>query len=221
MTETELIRERYSRRKERKRSGKEILFERYMMEERERIYQQILERRFETLSRIRVLEIGAGTGGNIGFFKHAGIVPSRIFANEMLLDRVAVLKNNHPDINIIAGDALRIPGSEKFDVVFQSTVFTSVLDDSFRQALALKMMELTKSSGIILWYDFVFNNPRNPDVRKVTRSEIKKLFHKASAFRFYRVTLAPPVGRKVGKLYPFFNLFPFLRTHIIAEIKLM
>jgi len=221
MSEIEQIRERYSRRKARERSSNEILFERFMTKERENIYRRILKSRFEALSRVRVLEIGAGTGGNISFFKSAGIAPANIFANEMLEDRLIILENNHPDINIIAGDAINIRGSEKFDIVFQSTVFTSILDDSFRKALARQMSELTKSNGIILWYDFIFNNPQNADVRKVTKREIKELFPEASAFRFYRVTLAPPIGRRVGKFYPLFNLLPFLRTHIIAEIKLM
>jgi ubiquinone/menaquinone biosynthesis C-methylase UbiE len=190
-----------------------------MVEERERIYKRILMKRFETLQGIQFLEIGAGAGANIPFFKSVGIPPGNIFANEMLEDRLAMLKKNHPDINVIEGNALNIP-EKKFDVVFQSTVFTSILDDSFRRALARKMVELTKPGGIILWYDFMFNNPENPDVRKVTKNDIKELFHGAAGFRFYRVTLAPPIGRKVGKLYPFFNLFPFLRTHIIAEIKL-
>ena len=46
-------------------------------------------------------------------------------------------------------------------------VFPSILDDSFQQKLADRMWALTKPGGGILWYDFIYNNPRNPDVRGV------------------------------------------------------
>ena len=220
MSETDKIRERYAKRRHINYSDREILFAQYMTEERERIYKRILESRFKNLNEIRLLEVGAGAGANISFFKHLGVNPHFIFANEILEDRLIALKSNHPDINVIPGNALDIAVPEKFDVVFQSAVFTSILDDSFRITLAQKMMELTHGGGIILWYDFAFNNPRNPDVKKVTKQEVRRLFYKASSMRFHHVTLAPPIGRRVGKLYPFFNLFPFLRTHIIAEIKL-
>jgi hypothetical protein len=104
--------------------------------------------------------------------------------------------------------------------VLQSTVFTSILDESFRKALANKMFEMLKPGGIILSYDFTYNNPCNKDVRKLTRAEIKKLFPNHREIQFKRVTLAPPVARRVGKLYDLVNfLCPMLRTHLIAAIK--
>lgn len=219
MSEAERIAERYSRRAIKPPSRGELLFNEFVIKERQSRYKMILDNHFKEPDKISVLEIGAGTGVNISFFKHIGIKPENIFANEMLNDRLTELKKNHPDIHVIGGNAVTILMDKKYDVVFQSTVFTSILDNAFRKQLAQKMMSLVTERGIILWYDFIFDNPRNKDVKKVTVNEIRQLFPSAQ-IKFYRVTLAPPIGRRVGKLYPLFNFFSFLRTHIIAEIAL-
>jgi hypothetical protein len=68
-------------------------------------------------------------------------------------------------IRILVGDAAEINLDQgPFDVVYQSTVFTSILDDDFQQKLADRMWALVKPGGGVLWYDFIYSNPRNPDV---------------------------------------------------------
>lgn len=151
--------------------------------------------------------------------KRFGFEWCNIYANELLDDRVAILDKNIPNTNIYSGDALKLNFENYFDVVFQSTVFTSILDFDFKKLLAQKMWDMTKENGLVLWYDFKYDNPSNKDVKGVGRDEIKKLFPNSKKIVFHNVTLAPPIGRRVGKLYNFFNiLFPFLRTHIVAEI---
>ncbi|MDR1473039.1 MAG: hypothetical protein LBI41_00530 [Lactobacillales bacterium] len=83
------------------------------------------------------------------------------------------------------------------------------------------MWKLLKPGGAVLWYDFAFDNPKNPDVKGVKLSEIKSLFPDAE-ISCKKVTLAPPIGRKLTKIHPSmygcFNL-PFLRTHLLCWIK--
>jgi len=79
------------------------------------------------------------------------------------------LKDAHPDIHLLEGNALDIQNVDPFDIILQSLVFTSILAQTFRNELANKLFKLLKANGIILWYDFVYNNPRNPDVRKVSK----------------------------------------------------
>ena len=38
------------------------------------------------------------------------------------------------------------------------------------------MLRVTKQDGLIIWHDYFVNNPRNPDVRGVKKSEIYALF---------------------------------------------
>ncbi len=84
------------------------------------------------------------------------------------------------------------------------------------------MLRATKPGGLIVWYDFVTNNPRNADVRGVPRTELKRLFA-GCAMSAERITLAPPVARFVAPrsrpLLRLLNAIPFLRTHCLAFIR--
>jgi SAM-dependent methyltransferase len=223
-TESEKVFERYEKRKVSELVTKNLnnfYFNHFAQTERELKYTEILNKRYQKLDSVKLIEIGAGVGTNLFFFKKLGLKWDNIFANELLPDRIEILKKTFPNISIYEGDACLIDENETniFDVVFQSTVFTSLLDYNFKVKLADKMWHLTKPGGFILWYDFAFDNPKNTDVKGIKRNEIIRLFPNAKNINFHRVTLAPPIGRKVNKLYPFVNIFPFLRTHIIAEIE--
>ena len=223
MTEIDNIIRRYNRRETNglnKTDLEKYEFEKFKNKERESYYANILHNLFgSSLSDCKILEIGAGEGKNINFFKQIGIPSKNIMANELISNRIKRLKDAHPDIHLLEGNALNIQKVGPFDIIMQSLVFTSILDQSFRNKLANKIFELLKPNGIILWYDFVYNNPKNPDVLGVSKNEIRYLFPGAS-ISFYRVTLAPPIGRRIGKLYNLVNfLAPFFRTHVIAVIK--
>lgn len=216
------IRERYQRRKARDQNlgTGQASFIAHASRERESRYQKILSRWRRDLSYVKFLEIGAGDGSNLLFFHSLGIPWNAIWANELLDERVQQLRTNLPaGTNILPGNAMDIPTTEKFDIVFISTVFSSVLDNRFRMQLASHIMKLTAPRGLILCYDFVFNNPGNPDVRRVGQREMRRLFSDCYSIRFHSLTLAPPIGRRSGGMYNIINvLFPFLRTHVLAEI---
>jgi SAM-dependent methyltransferase len=221
MGEIENIKMRYSKRANIKPGGRGAeYFDKNHHREKELKFAEILKLRFgDDFSKLKLMEIGAGTGNNLAFFIRSGFVPTNIWANELLAGRVTTLKENFPGIHLEPGDAARIEHRDEFDVVLQATVYTSILDDAFKQKLAGTMLRMTKPGGLILWYDFIFNNPNNKDVKGIGKQEIRQLFCTASSIKFSRVTLAPPIGRRVYGLYNLFNFaFPFLRTHVIAEI---
>ncbi len=175
----------------------------------------LLDSCFEDLSKLKMLEIGAGHGTNAYMFEEIGLKRENISFNELSTQRLEQIQINFPNNKIYKGDAIEIEFHETYDIIFQSTVFTSILDDHSRKALATKMWDLLNPGGVILWYDFIYNNPKNSDVRKVSRAEASALFNKSSHSVIKKITLAPPIGRKVGKFYHLFNV-PFLRTHILA-----
>jgi len=221
MDEVKRIIERYERRKKKCFSNGNISlsgYDEFKRLEREEVYRKIIKERFTNIEELRVLEIGAGRGVNIDFFLRLGISYHNIFANELMPERIAILRNRFPDINILEGDARNINENYQFDILLQSLVFTSILDKDFRYQLADKMIKMLKKDGIIIWYDFIYNNPVNKDVRGIKLHEINQLFPSGNLINYYRVTLLPPLGRIAGKAYPVFNRLKFLRTHIIAEI---
>lgn len=223
MDEIELIKGRYEKRKSQSfilKHKSNFYFDYYMQSERELIYLELINSGFLEKENIKIIEIGAGNGTNLFFFLKHGIKPDNIYANELLEDRIENLKKKFPCSTIIPGDASQLNYNNEFDIVFQSTVFTSILNDDLKKSIASKMWKMKKEGGIILWYDFIYNNPSNKDVKGIKKSHLNELFPYAKGIEIHKVTLAPFIGRKVGKYYFLINsIFPFLRTHIIAIIK--
>lgn len=176
------------------------------------------------LNNKKLLEVGCGTGGNLLDFMKLGFSPGNLVGNELLDERCASARLNLPQaIQIMPGDACALElAPQSFEVVFQSTVFTSILDNAFQSKLAAKMWQLVSKGGGVLWYDFVYNNPQNPDVRGVPLRRVQELFPEGQ-MTVWRVTLAPPISRRVARIHPglyaLFNLFPLLRTHVLCWIR--
>ncbi len=222
MEELEEIRERYKRRAEghSSASASAIYYENQIRKEREDVIRRLIGENYPVVDNLKILEIGAGSGGNVPLYHSMGFSDQQIMLNELLDDRIKILKEKYPSLRVFPGDAMLIDPEEKFDIVFQFTVFTSILDNNFRTQLANKMLQVLKPGACIIWYDFIYDNPANKDVKGVSKKELRKLFP-GCAIRIFPVSLAPPIGRRIGKLYGILNtLFPFLRTHVVAEIRL-
>lgn len=207
----------------RKRDAKAHLYKasdytRFVQEEWVRTAHELLKNFVSDVSDLKILEVGAGSGANVPLLEELGFKRSNISLNELLDERVQVLKQNYPDNIVHEGNAIELEFPERYDIVLQSTVFTSILNQADRQQLANKMWDLLKPGGLILWYDFIYNNPSNPDVRKVSPDEFRQLFPLAQNVDIRKITLAPPIGRRVGKMYKLFNI-PVLRSHILAVAK--
>ncbi|HKD36808.1 MAG TPA: class I SAM-dependent methyltransferase, partial [Pirellulales bacterium] len=145
----------------------------------------------------RILDIGCGPGRWLSHFETLEAPRVNLSAIELDPRRAAVARERFPGADIRVGDASRLPwGDESFDLVSQSTVFTSILDPGMRAAVAAEMLRVLKPRGIIIWYDFLFDNPRNANVRGVRKREIARLFLGCSV-RLNRMTLAPPIARRI------------------------
>ena len=125
-----------------------------------------------------VLDLGSGWGHNFLLYLKLGFSPGNMRGIELLDDRCRHCEDLlSPKIEIIQQDALSVdlpPNS--VDIVSQFVVFSSVLDDDFQSELASQMWRWVKPGGSILWYDFVYNNPRNKDVRGVPLKRVRALF---------------------------------------------
>lgn len=171
----------------------------------------------------RVLEIGCGGGANLVELMRLGCAPENLAGCELLPERLAGARRNLPaGVRLFGGDACALDlGQERFDIVMQATVFSSILDDGVQENLARRMWEWVAPGGAVLWYDFTWNNPRNPDVRGVPARRVRALFP-SGTLSARRVTLAPPLARAVTRVHPglyhLFNLLPPLRAHLLCWI---
>lgn len=195
------------------------------VQERQRATAALLTRAgLRDLAQLDILEVGCGSGSNLLEWMQWGAAPERLVGNELLADRLDHARRRLPEaVRLLGGDATQLPLTEaSFDIVHQSTVFSSLLDDAFQQRLADAMWTWLKPGGAVLWYDFTFDNPRNPDVRGVPLRRLRQLFPHGRV-QAQRVTLAPPLARVVCRwhpgLYGVFNALPLLRTHVLAWVS--
>ena len=195
-----------------------------MLHERQRnLLQLMVQQGCTDLQQLRLTEVGCGSGGNLLEFLRMGFAPQHLQGLELLPDRHAQARQCLPEAVVLhLGDATRAPiEPASQDLVLQSTVFSSLLDDHFQVQLAAAMWRWLKPGGAVIWYDFTVDNPRNPDVRGVPLSRLRTLFPQAR-ITHRRVTLAPPLARAVCRLHPalyaLFNAVPLLRTHVLAWV---
>lgn len=196
-----------------------------MLQERQRALLRVLAARPGQPADWRLTEVGCGAGGNLLELLRLGLMPEHLTGIELLPERFeAAQRVLPPTVNLSLGDAaLASLAPTSQDLLLQSTVFSSILDDDVQQSLAAAMWRWLKPGGAVLWYDFIVDNPRNRDVRGVPLARVRRLFPQGR-LQSQRLTLAPPLARLVCRhlppsAYTVFNSIPWLRTHVLAVIE--
>jgi len=155
-----------------------------------------------------ILDVGCGEGQQLlelvswgadrGDLTGIDLLDARVMRAKTRLGDRSVEGSSAPDLRV--GDASLLPWPDgSFDIVHQNTVFTSILDSAMRHAIAREIVRVLKPGGLFVWYDFAFNNPRNPDVRGIGAAEIGSLLPGCEV-RLRRITLAPPIARRLVPL---------------------
>jgi SAM-dependent methyltransferase len=197
----------------------------FMAQERERRLLALLKRyNCSPLGAKKILEIGCGTGYWLREFIKWGARPEDITGIDLLPHRVARARRLCPGaVRVHCGNAAKLSFSDAtFDLVLQSTVFTSILDPGTKQQMAAEMLRVMKGDGLILWYDYHVNNPWNPDVRGIKKREIYLLFPECW-IELRRISLAPPLARWLAPhswgLASLLEKIPWLCTYYLGVIR--
>jgi SAM-dependent methyltransferase len=219
------IREAYARRDAEQRDSWFNPGHLFMVQERERAVLQLLERNgFGRLDSTQVIEIGCGGRTWLRDFVKWGARPDHLTGVDLLPDRIAEARRTcPPGVTLLCANAAALEFADaSFDIVLQATMFTSILDAALRRAVAAEMMRLVRPDGLMLWYDYHVDNPRNRDVRGVPKREIVELFP-GCGIELRRVTLAPPIARAVAPYAHWachlLQAVPLLRTHYLGVIR--
>jgi SAM-dependent methyltransferase len=171
----------------------------------------------------KILDIGCGGGRELVTLIRYGARPENLFGIDLLQSRIDNARQINSHIDFRCGDAASLPyGDDSFDIVLQFTVFTSILETRMKRDIAREMLRILNPAGIILWYDYHMNNPKNSDVRAVKKKEIHELFP-GCEIHLKRITLAPPLVRLIAPyswiacyLLEKLNVF---NTHYLGVIK--
>ncbi len=168
----------------------------------------------------RILDVGCGTGEQLGMFEAWGARPENLFGIDLMPERIRSAQENFRGITFQLANAESLPFRDgSFDLVAAFTVFTSILDRQMAANICREINRVLAPGGGVLWYDFKMNNPFNRHVRGVSRKHIEHLF---PGFRvgLEAISLLPPLARRLGgltdRLYMPLGSLPFLKTHLLG-----
>jgi ubiquinone/menaquinone biosynthesis C-methylase UbiE len=154
---------------------------------------------------------------------HSLDVPEKhLYGIDLLSDRLQQAHTDYPLFPLACCDAQQLPfPADLFEIVLQFTALSSILDDNIKKNVAAEMCRVAKPDGLIIWYDF-WLNPTNPQTRGIRPAEIRRLFPNCK-YQFYRVTLAPPLTRKLAPiswgLCLFLESLKIFNTHYLVAIR--
>lgn len=194
-------------------------------QERDRVMLDLLKKvGLSDLSKFDIFEVGCGFGDNLLNLIKLGAKPERISGSDIINSRVESARYRLPQVvDLFTEDSSeKRSKADSFDLIIQFTVFSSILLDEMQVELANNLMHSLRKDGCILWYDFLYGNPKNASVRGCSKRRVQELFPDSEII-FKKVTLAPPLCRSIVRYFPFtypiLNMFPILRTHIFALIR--
>jgi ubiquinone/menaquinone biosynthesis C-methylase UbiE len=175
------------------------------------------------LPEYRVLDVGCGSGHGLLRWIDYGCQPEHCAGIDLMPDLIAQARGVLPPaVKLHQGDASYLPYADaSFDLVYQGTVFSSILDQAMRQAVASEMLRVLRPDGMIIWRDFWWN-PLNRQTRGIGLKEVRALFPGCRCDARL-VTLAPPLARLVVPrswiLASLLEKLPFLCTHWLVGIR--
>lgn len=169
-----------------------------------------------------ILEVGCGNGGVMLELLGYGADPRRLHGTDLLAERAGVAHSRLPHLPVSCASGSHLPYPDRsFDLLLQFTVFSSILDRAICYTVANEMLRVLRPGGAILWYDF-WINPVNKQTRGIRPDEIRDYFP-GCRFTFDRITLAPPLARRLVPATWFGALLleklRVLNTHYFAIIR--
>ena len=174
------------------------------------------------LSGLRILEMGCGGGGVLVEYLGLGASPRNLYGIDLLPERLPHAHFRLPASNLANADGASLPFPvSAFDLALQYTAISSILDPNLRRAICAELLRVTRPGGLILSYDF-WLNPTNKQTLGLRPVEIRQSFPGCD-IRFYKITLAPPIARRLVPLSWMLALLleslGIFNSHYLAAIR--
>lgn len=203
--------------------GEQNAGNRSMVAERDALVERLLDERLvDRRSGARVLDLGCGPGMVLDGFVDNGFEAQCLVGVDLIVDRLIEARRGGSDLSLVAGNGMAVPlRSGSVDIACTYTVFSSIRDGEMAAGLARELGRVLRPGGLLVWYDLRRDNPRNPAVHGVKRSEIEHLFPGWDS-HLEPVTLIPPLARRLGARteawYPRLARVRLLRTHLVGVL---
>ena len=175
------------------------------------------------LSDKRILDVSCSRGARLRDFLKLGADPMNLFGIDLVERYIEDAVYLSPNFHFTLGNAERMPyPSESFDIVQQATTFSSILSSEMKARVANDIMRVLKPGGLVLWFDFMYDNPSNKDVKGIGKNEMLRLFP-GYRCRVRRLILAPPIVRRLARYSIIachcLEKLPILCTHYLACLQ--
>jgi ubiquinone/menaquinone biosynthesis C-methylase UbiE len=193
---------------------------RFMLERKWVAIAKVLRDSSIDLTTARVVDLGAGDGGDCAQFVELGVGRGRLVALDILETRARHASRSHAGLSSIVANCSTLPFPDgAFDVVYQSTMLSSVLDDERRSRILKEVDRVLRRGGVFLSYDVRYKNPWNRHTRPLNAAELRRLLRGWSV-RMRTVTLIPQVARLVAPVSTtgcrMLETVGLLRSHLLA-----
>ena len=177
---------------------------------------------FADLDDQSILDVGCGDGWLLRRLLACGAARDRLSGVDLLPERIAAGRGIEPDLDLRCADASALPYPDRsFDLVFQLTVFSSVLDERMRRTIAAEMVRVLKPDGAIISYDFRIARDRR-NTRPIRARDLAALFPDFD-LDGRRLTLVPPLARALAPrswiACELLEAVPALRTHELVVLR--
>ena len=136
----------------------------FMIQRRQRLLRGVLARAFpQGVGDVSLLEIGCGNGQWLAEFVALGFAPGKLHGVELSAVRAAEAAARLPGVDARQGDASFLPWADgAFDIVFQSTVFTSIPDPAAKRRVAAEMRRVCRPGGLVVVVRLRLRQPQQP-----------------------------------------------------------
>ncbi|MDP8922572.1 MAG: class I SAM-dependent methyltransferase [Chloroflexota bacterium] len=177
---------------------------------------------FQRLPVFDILDVGCGDGRLLRRLIDWGADRTRLHGIELLPERVAAAHCADPGLDVRQGDASALPFADaSFDLVFQTTVFSTIVAEAMRRAVAADMARVLRSGGAVVSYDLRVARDRR-HTRGIGATDLRRLFPEFSVDA-RRVTLIPPLARTLARwswlACELLEEIPLLRTHELVMLR--
>ncbi len=148
----------------------------YYRQAQERALAALFNRFNLPIERMKVLDVGCGSGGFLRLLASLGASPQNLHGLDLMDYRIEQAQALcPPGVNLRAGNAAELPYPDgSYDLVSQFTVFSSIFDTQLSTKIAAEMGRVLAPGGYLLWYDLRVGNSKT--TRGIQRDEICQFF---------------------------------------------
>ena len=137
--------------------------------------------------RLRVLDLGCGTGADLAYLGANGFDARRLVGVDLLPDILAQAKGRVPGVAFVVADGADLPFADgTFDAVLQTTALSSIVDARVRARVASEIARITRTGGLIVSYDLRVVSDGNPRLVPLDDEELVRLFASAGRLAIER-----------------------------------